>query len=124
MKKKVVTTVAKKDTTHSTDDVKRYLGSLSEDFQGRVSALGEQFAGLNRKIDEQSRKLDEHGRKLDEHGRKLDEHSRKLDAHTEMIGAIAEDVAIIKGDLKKKVDYDEFQALTRRVAILEKHARR
>lgn len=34
-----------------TEEIKRYLGSLSEDFQHKVSAIGEQFFGLNNKID-------------------------------------------------------------------------
>jgi transcriptional regulator CtsR len=45
---------------------------------------------------------------------------------TEMIGSLMEDSQIIKSDvqflkaeLKKKVDYDEFDALTKRVALLE-----
>lgn len=53
---------------------------------------------------------------------------RTLDSHTEMIGGLAvdlvvvkEDIAFIKNSLKKKVDYDEFAALERRVLLLEKH---
>ena len=47
-------------------------------------------------------------------------------SHTEMIGSMMEDVQIIKSDvqflkreLKRKVDYDEFDALAKRVALLE-----
>lgn len=47
-------------------------------------------------------------------------------SHTEMIGSVMEDVQIIKADvqflkreLKRKVDYDEFDALAKRVALLE-----
>ena len=46
--------------------------------------------------------------------------------HTEMVGSLMEDVQIIKSDvqflkveLKRKVDYDEFDALTKRVSLLE-----
>jgi len=49
------------------------------------------------------------------------------ESHTEMIGDLAvdltivkEDVSFIKNSLKKKVDYDEFSALERRVLLLEK----
>ncbi len=45
---------------------------------------------------------------------------------TEMIGSLMEDVQIIKSDvqflkveLKRKVDYDEFDALTKRVSLLK-----
>ncbi|MCK9419503.1 MAG: hypothetical protein M0R70_09020 [Nitrospirae bacterium] len=51
--------------------------------------------------------------------------------HTEMIGALLEDVQIIKSDvqflkveLKRKVDYDEFDALAKRVALLEAKIRK
>jgi len=49
---------------------------------------------------------------------------------TEMIGSLMEDVQIIKSDvqflkvgLKRKVDYDEFDALTKRVSLLEAKSR-
>lgn len=52
---------------------------------------------------------------------------KTLDSHTDMIGKLAvdltivkEDIAFIKGTLKKKVDYEEFAVLERRVALLEK----
>ncbi len=52
-------------------------------------------------------------------------------SHTEMIGSLMEDVQIIKSDvqflkveLKRKVDYDEFDALTKRVALLESKIRK
>jgi hypothetical protein len=51
--------------------------------------------------------------------------------HTEMIGSMMEDVQIIKSDvqflkveLKRKVDYDEFDALVKRVALLESKIRK
>lgn len=51
--------------------------------------------------------------------------------HTEMIGSLMEDVQIVKSDvqflkveLKRKVDYDEFDALTKRVALLEAKIRK
>ena len=51
--------------------------------------------------------------------------------HTEMIGSLMEDTQIIKSDiqflkveLKRKVDYDEFNALTKRVAMLESKIRK
>ncbi len=57
----------------------------------------------------------------------LDRHTEILDRHAETIGHVAEDLEIvkidtgfIKGSLKKKVDIEEFSALERRVAALEK----
>ena len=90
------------------DDVKQYLGALSEDSNERISAIGEQFSGLH----------------------------EKLDSHTEMIGDLAvrmskvelntaitkEDVEFIKSHMKQKVDQEEFSALVRRVSLLERKA--
>ena len=51
--------------------------------------------------------------------------------HTQMIGSLLEDAQIIKSDvqflkreLKRKVDYDEFDALSKRVALLESKIRK
>ena len=50
-----------------------------------------------------------------------------LDSHTEMIGNLSVNIEIVKSDvefikqgLKRKVDADEFAALEKRVAFLEK----
>ncbi len=101
--KKVVRKSVKKliKDVYSGDEVKRYLGSLSEVFQHKVSVIGEQFGGLNKKIDDINVKLDEHG--------------RILNSHTQMIGKLAtdmtevkKDMQEIKTDLKQKVDRHEF----------------
>jgi len=80
MKKKAVPKLKKvRANKSSTDDIKRYLGALAEDFQGRVSAIAEQFPSIHRK---------------------LDDHTRKLDEHTQMIGQLMVDVQEIKTDLR------------------------
>ena len=55
-----------------------------------------------------------------EQGKKLDNNSRKLDALLEMIANSTENIELIKSMLKRKVDIEEFEALTKRVMILEK----
>jgi uncharacterized protein YukE len=89
----------------SDEDIKRYIGSLTEEYQGRTSAIAEQFSGLNEKVDTIN---------------------QKLDMHTEIIGIIAEDVAVLKEDvaeikdeLKNKADKTEVIHLSRRVSVLE-----
>lgn len=59
--------------------------------------------------------------------KKLDDHAKILNTHTEMFGTIFVDLSIIKEDiefiksgLKKKIDIDEFTALEKRVAFLER----
>jgi hypothetical protein len=72
-------------------EVKRHMSALSEEFQGRVDAVVEQFSGIN----------------------------KKLDSHSEMIGRIMVDVQEIKSDMKQKIDRSEFSRLEKRVVILE-----
>ena len=102
--------VVKKLDVHTNADVKRYIGAIAEHFGDQVSAVAEQFGSLNDK---------------------LDTHTSKLDVHTEMIGSIMEDVAIIKSDveilksgIRIKVDYKDFEALERRVRLVEPKIRR
>lgn len=90
----------------------RHMSILSEDFQGRVVAIGEQLGDFRKDLSEM---------RDDISGMK-----ETLNSHTEMIGEVAVDVEIVKknveflkGGLKKKVDYDEFLALERRITLLE-----
>lgn len=99
---------------YSGAEMKRYLGSLKEHFTDGVKAIGE--------------KVDLLGERMD---RRLGRVDKKLDSHTEMIGKIMmdmeimkSDIQIIKSDVKKKVDYEEFTKLERRVGLLESHAGR
>ena len=96
--------------------MQRYVGALSEDFQGKVSAIAEQFGGLNRRLDELDERMEERFTKV----------NKTLSAHTEMIGNLAEDVTIIKANVAllksavaTKVDYKDFSALEKRVRIIE-----
>lgn len=81
------------------------LGALIENNNHRIKAIGEQYSGIQKT---------------------LDTHSEILQSHTEMTGklmvnveVIKSNVELLKGNLKKKVDYDEFLALERRMSILE-----
>ncbi len=105
--------------TNQRKEYERYMGALSEDTQDKISAVAEQLSGMKET-------LDHHTEILDSHSSILDSHSRILDSHTETIGTIKEDVEVIKmdiefikGGIKKKVDYDEFVALEKRLSLLE-----
>ena len=104
MKKVVKKSVVRRVDEH-TKEIKRYLGSLSEDFQHKVSAIGEQFSGLNNKID-----------RIDY---RVGNVEKKLDSHTVMIGRIMIDVEEIKSGMREKVDRAEFVKLEKRLVILE-----
>src|SRR3989344_393484 len=80
----------------------------------------------NRRLDTITETLAGHTKILNKHTEILSEHTKKLDSHTEMIGTlmvdmtiVKEDVSVIKSDLKKKVDYDEFLSLVKRVQKIE-----
>ena len=47
-------------------------------------------------------------------------HSHKLDALLEMVANNTENIEIMKSMLKRRVDIEEFEALTKRVMVLEK----
>ncbi|MBM3708313.1 MAG: hypothetical protein FJW61_09585 [Actinobacteria bacterium] len=89
----------KKLLTEQTKEINRYGKMLLEEFQDRLKIVAEVQI---------------------EQGKKLDEHSRKLDAILEMVANNTESIEFIKSMLKRKVDVEEFEALTRRVIVLEK----
>lgn len=95
----------KKSEIYSQNEVKRYLGALSETHNEHLRGIKEGFVVVNRKIDNITETLSEH--------------TKKLDSHTEMIGILMEDISVVKSDLKRKVDYDEFTSLVKRVSKLE-----
>lgn len=91
----------------------RHLGVLIERVDDNVKLVAEQYGNV--KKDTNSIK------------KTLDSHTGMLDSHTEMIGKIMvnsaitkEDIEFIKNSLKKKIDIEEFAALERRVALLER----
>jgi uncharacterized coiled-coil DUF342 family protein len=86
-------------------EMKRHVGALSEDFQHGLSAVAEQFSGLNEKIDVL--------------GNEMKEVKAKLDMNTEMIGVLMETTEEIKDELKNKADKTETIRLAGRVSVLE-----
>lgn len=107
-------------------EMKNHIEALSENFQHGLSAVAEQYSGLNKKIDVL--------------GDEMKEVKAKLDMHTEMIGVIMEDVTVLKDDvavlkddvailktdvseikdeLKNKADKTEVIHLSRRVSVFE-----
>jgi peptidoglycan hydrolase CwlO-like protein len=95
-----------------TKEVKNHIGVMREDFDAKVKIIGEQYTSLNNNVGSLGSKFDS----LDEKFDKLD---NKVDRNTEMLGQVMVDVNQIKHDLKRKVDYDEFARLEKRVRLLE-----
>lgn len=93
----------KKILKEQREEYQRYLDVLKEDFDEKIKLVVKQ----------------------------LDFHTKILEAHTQMITSMKEDIEIMKVDiqfiknsLKKKVDVEEFEALERRVVILEAKMKR
>lgn len=108
------------------EDIRR-LGVLVEAGNDKWDLIAEQYEGIQKTLDEHTQTLDEHTQILDEHTQILDKYAQTLEMHTEMFGKvfvdlsiIKEDIEFIKSDLKKKVDIDQFAALEKRVAFLER----
>ncbi|KKQ74157.1 MAG: hypothetical protein US94_C0012G0007 [Berkelbacteria bacterium GW2011_GWB1_38_5] len=58
-----------------------------------------------------------------DHTKKFNEIFKKLDAIMEMTALNTENIEMIKGMLKRKVDYEEYEKLEKRVLVLEKKLR-
>jgi len=82
-----------------TEDINRHSSMLLEEFQNRLKIVTEVQM---------------------EQDRKLDDHTRKLDSILEMVANNTENIEMIKSMLRRKVDIEEFEALEKRVMILEK----
>jgi hypothetical protein len=93
-------------------DTERYLGALNEMHGQTLKAINENFVLVNRKLDSHSEMIGE--MKEDVTVLKEDVSILKSD-----MKIVKEDISSIKVDLKKKVDYDEFFSLVKRVQILE-----
>src|SRR3989344_3344357 len=116
----------KKEKKYTSKEMKHYLDASAEIYNENLKAIREDSIITNRKLDNIEETLSEHTKILNKHTEILSEHTKKLDSHTEMIGTlmvdmtiVKEDVSVIKSDLKKKVDYDEFLSLVKRVQKIE-----
>lgn len=95
------------------------VGIFKEDLESKISLIAEQYQDI--KSTQNS-----HTEMIGSLTEQYQEIKTTQKVHTEMIGSLMENVQIIKSDvqflkreLKRKVDYDEFDALTKRVALLE-----
>jgi hypothetical protein len=82
----------KKLLTEQTEEIKRYEKMLLEEFQHQLAVIAEVQIS----------------------------HSQKLDGLLEMGANNTENIEIVKSVLKRRVDIEEFEALTKRVMVLEK----
>ena len=91
-------------------DVKMYIGVLKEDFDSKVQLIAEQYDSIIKR--------------LDSHDEKLLAIERKMEIMKADIEMIKIDINFIKGSLKQKVDIEDFNALERRMILLEAKMRK
>lgn len=85
------------------EEFQRYLSVVSESSQLQVKLIAESLSGIQEQL----------------------VGIREMVAkNTEDIEIMKSDIGFIKGSLKKKVDYDEFIALERRMTLMESKVRR
>lgn len=76
----------------------RHIDVLAEDFDNKLKLIAEQYDSIIKR---------------------LDRHERELVSIRKDIEIMKVDIAFIKSGLKKKVDLEEFEALEKRVVMLE-----
>lgn len=119
--KKASKSITKNDSkTHSNNEVKRYVGAITEEFKHGLSAIGEQFGGLNKKLDQHSKILDSHTKMIGSLMMDVSVLKSDMTVVKEDVSILKKDVKIIKDDLKQKVDRLEFETLTHKVSVVEK----
>src|SRR3989338_9576376 len=88
--------------TEQRKEYQTYLGTLAEDFQSQTKLIAESVSGIQHQL----------------------ETIRDMVAqNTEDIEVIKADTQVIKQNLKRKVDLEEFEGLEKRVFFLEKKLR-
>lgn len=110
--------------TEQRTEFQHVVGIFKEDLESKISLIAEQYEDIKSTQKSHTEMI----------GSLVEQHQEIITtqkAHTEMIGSLMEDSQIIKSDiqflkveLKRKVDYDEFNALTKRVALLESKIRK
>jgi len=109
---------------HTLDSHTEMIGNLATD-----------MAIVKDTVESHSKMLESHSKMLESHSTELaiiketvSSHSTELaiiketvSSHSTELAIIKEDAEFIKSSMKKKIDVEEFAALERRVALLEKH---
>ena len=110
----------KNSKQYSGDEMKRYLGALHEEHMAGLKAMGEQFVDVNRRFDGIDKKLDSHTEMIGGLSVRMTSLELTVSEMDMKIAVMKEDIGFIKSGMKRKVDQDEFDALIRRVSVLER----
>jgi len=101
-----------KDVKYTPEEMGRYLGALNEVHGETLKGIKENFIIVNKKLDSHSEMMG---------ALTVDVSVLKTDVSTlkSNMTIVKEDLSVIKSDLKRKVDYDDFLSLVRRVQKIE-----
>lgn len=120
------TTHVDKKIEEQREEFQRSVGVIAEDFRHDMAAIGEQYTGIKETLNSHtemivSLKEDMEIVKTDVVLLKEDMGTVKTDLADAKkdVEIIKTDIEFIKGGLKKKVDYEEFEALEKRLTLLE-----
>ncbi len=105
--------------TRQTDEFKRYVGVLVEDFTDKQQLLAEAVSHIGAKVtslDDRMLSLEDKMLSVED---KLTTLEEKVDSHTEMIGQLMEDTQEMRAQLTQGVQRSEFTKLETRVSRLE-----
>ena len=93
-----------------------------EDLGDDVKLIAEQFGDVRKTLDEHTTILNQHGAMITRLAEDVTGLREDVTQLTEDVDIMKGDVSFIKNALRTKVDTEEFAALERRVAELEKKA--
>jgi len=85
------------------NEFQHFMGIVKEDLHSQIQLIGEQYQGIKNDIS----------------GIRND-----ITDMSDKITIIQTDISFIKSSLKRKVDYEEFEELTKRVALLESRSKK
>jgi len=105
----------KKDKIDSVT-IERHFGVILENIDSKFDLLVEGHKNLDKKIDRVEQNLGEFRQETDFKFKILTEITAK---NSENIEIMKSDIEFIKNSFKKKVDLEEFEALEKRVILLE-----
>lgn len=111
----------KKEGTFTGSETKRFIGAITEQSQHYVSAVSEQFLGVNKK-------LDAHTEMVADLVVRMTQVELNTSLIKEEIVIVKKDMTVMKEDIKsikansgQKTDRKEFPMLGRRVSVLEQN---
>ena len=104
--------------------MERYIGTLTEDFDSKVQLIAEQYTSIIEKLDSHSKMIAINTEKITSIEMNIVSMQQDIEIMKADIEMTKIDINFIKGSLKQKVDIEDFNALERRMILLEAKVRK